>query len=410
MSGFLLRSVYFFACVMCFVGGASFLAMEASVLSATSTGPFAPPFLSPKNLSFKQGRTELSIGFESEVGFFYDWALYASFGLEGQIMRMSKLVFPISLSTEGFSPDHRWQGVCELAPMYDSVRKEFQEEKIYLVDHGVPCDGAMVYRDWYKNLGSRLYFLGDAPVIQAFLAYETPMNRFSVGRMKNLVGFDDARMPWLDDAKMAPLGFWLSKDLLTGASYRFSLPWLQADVGVFSGHNPLKSGASYLHVNGVQTPNIKANNTPTYSGHLKLKGSWSNVEASVGGGCQWLIAGSTWRDVLQDGKRNAHVGTVEADFLWTMPNDNWMRSLFVFAQGTCFESGLRTKTPSARKTTSCCSFTMRDSLSRVICWNKATPPPTSSPTMASASATSSKANPGNPLVRRPVPILPQRHL
>lgn len=308
---------------------------------ASSSGQSAQSVtFSSQGLLVKDSNAELKVGLDAEVGVFYDFALHACFGVEGQWGRFSKMVLPFRLRI-GDKQSGMWEGVCELAPLYDSIRKEAQPEK-FRPPHEGGFEGAIIYRDWYKNMGSRLYFLGNVPLVQTFLSYATLHQTFSIGRMKNLVGFDDQEMPWRDDGKMAPMGFWLSKDLLTGVAYRLNFPFFRCAAGVFSGHNPLKSSATYLHENGVQDPNTKANNTATYTGNIEAGGVFSDhVTALLSAGYQFAIAGSTWRDDLQDGKRDAHVGTICGQVKWHTPQLRWMQSGQLFTQATYFKSGLK---------------------------------------------------------------------
>lgn len=294
-----------------------------------------------KGLVFEGEKGELAFGLDTEMGCWYDWGLYASFGLEFQIFRFSKLVLPITGTWRLDNPDYQWLLRCEIAPLYDSVHKDQRPFKRYNYDTaGRPVDGATIYRDWYKNLGSRMYYLGNIPLVQLYGGFQTPHHQIKLGRLKNFVSFDDDETPWKDDAKMAPMGYWLSKDLLTGLTYRFNWRWLFLTAGVFSGHNPLKSHASYLYKDGVQDPNTKANNTATYAGRLAFAGDFTeNVKGQLFAAYQSTIAGSTWADVFQDGKRLAHVGAVGSSLTWTWP-ELWLQSVKLFAQYTFFQSGL----------------------------------------------------------------------
>ena len=211
----------------------------------------------------------VSFGIDSEVGMWDDQGLYASFGCERQLFRFSKVL----LTAQGFyrmqRSGHAFVFKVDFAPLYDSIKRDLKEEKIYGQDSaGRDIDGATLYRDWYKNLGSRLYYLGSIPLVEAYAGYQTKQHRVRIGRQKNLSGFEDDEMPWGDDGKFAPIGQWLCRELLTGATYLYRLHGLDAGVGVFSGGHPMKAGGDYL--GGVQSPNMKANNTPTFEGRLRF--------------------------------------------------------------------------------------------------------------------------------------------
>ena len=283
----------------------------------------------------------VSFGIDSEVGMWDDQGLYASFGCERQLFRFSKVV----LTAQGFyrmqRSGHAFVFKVDFAPLYDSIKRDLKEEKIYGQDSaGRDIDGATLYRDWYKNLGSRLYYLGSIPLVEAYAGYQTKQHRVRIGRQKNLSGFEDDEMPWGDDGKFAPIGQWLCRELLTGATYLYRLHGLEAGVGVFSGGHPMKAGGDYL--GGVQSPNMKANNTPTFEGRLRFYYDTLLPKAMNG----FLFAsfkdakqGSTWDDAIGDGKRVSSCGAVGALFGWRF--DHWiLTQMRLWGQLTLYKGGL----------------------------------------------------------------------
>lgn len=246
----------------------------------------------------------VKFGFEMECGLFDDQALYASFGLERQIYKCSKILLPIALKTG------KWFGRLELAPLYDSVKRESEtyfedaEFKTRVISYKGNIDGNNPYYDWYKNLGSRTYFVDDYPLREAYIGYNFgKSHRLIAGRIRHSVGFSDDELPWEDDAKFSPYANWLSRDLLSGIIYTMHHRLLGVRAGVLAGNNPAKAYGNYL--GGIQNANLKANNTPSLSLNLdfnigRLFGE--NKSKLFVGGIR-NIAGSTYDEDINDGKR-----------------------------------------------------------------------------------------------------------
>lgn len=289
--------------------------------------------------------TRVLLGLEAEVGLWNDRALYASFGQECQIFKFSKLILPIRIHHKPSDWGSQLSGVIELAPLYDSIRAQKPAaEKIYGQDsNGQNIDGAWVYRDWYKNLGSRVYDVGGVPLVQAYVRYGSPWGALKLGRQKNFIGFKDKDVPWGDDGKMAPYSHWLSRDLLTGCAGGLKLAELRLIAGIFSGGNALKAGGTYL--DSAQGPNRKANNTPTVAIKLQAKGQVGPaLKGNIWMGYQRARLGSTWSDALQDGKHICNVGAVGGMVDFEKLSSSWsLTSLKLFGQYTFFSLGLDPK-------------------------------------------------------------------
>lgn len=283
----------------------------------------------------------VQIGCEAEAGTWHDDAVYASFGLEHQIFRFSKLVFPVMAAT-GPKGEARWIFRCDFAPLYDQMKREDKDVLEYKKDSaGHSINGNNPYFDWYKNLGSRVYYIGSVPIIEAYAGYQTGMHTLKIGRLKNLIGFCDNEIFWEDDAKFAPMQHWLCHDLLNGAIYTGRYAWFQLDTGILSGNNPMKGYARYLE--GIQSPQTKANNTPTFSGNVRIHyGEWlgKQTEGFAFAGIQENTIGSTWEDCLQDGKRHSRAIAFGGIFGMQF-SDLWLTGFRVFGQYTRYTSGLK---------------------------------------------------------------------
>lgn len=306
-------------------------------------------FDKPDVLSFTLGggKGKLRLGLDSEVGYWYDGALYASFGQEAQICRFSKIILTLDGSWGAKAEGAQWLFHLDFAPLYSSIRRVKKQERTYsevdLNGRVIAIDGVNTYRDWYKNLGSRIYYLGDVPLVEAYGGYVTQRHTIKLGRLKNIVGFSDEEVFWGDDGKFAPMQQWLLRDLLTGVVYMYRYHWLEVSAAVFSGNNPMKGYADYL--DGVQGPNLKANNTPTLSGALRFY--YGPLLGKAYDGFLFVAfqqnkMGSTWEDALEDGKRNASTFACGGKLKRLFPSA-FVSAVELFAQYMTYASGLREK-------------------------------------------------------------------
>jgi len=291
-----------------------------------------------KSHQFIIGKARIKIGLDMVCGYYNNQALYASFGLEQQVFKCSKIIIPVALTYDHFF------GRVEFAPLYDSIKSVTPGEPplIYRKDSaGRDIRGDNPYFDWYKNLGTRLYYLGDFPIVQAYAGYRFNQHHsIIVGRIINHVGLSSHDTPWGDDGVFSPLGYWLTRDLLSGVAYQFNSQYVGARAAILSGNNPMKGYADYL--NHIQSPNIKANNTPSVGLNADLKfGHWLDAgnESKLSLGMLMNTMGSTWHPDLKDGKRRNTVYAAGVLFNWPIHDD---LSLDVFAQYTRYLSGLQT--------------------------------------------------------------------
>lgn len=280
---------------------------------------------------------QLKIEADVECGYFDNRAEYSSLGLERQLFKCSKIIFPVTLSY------HKISGVVEFSPLYDSIKVETPTQIVSIGRdlQGRSILGSNPYFDWYKNLGTRVYYLGSVPLVEAFVAFEFyQYHKLSIGRIKKQSGLLDKDTPWNDDGMFSPYAHWLSRDLLTGISYDFLSHYLTAHASFSSGNNPYKGYSNYL--NYIQTPNLKANNTPNlgldvalHIGHLHHPQNRSKLIFSV----LYNIQNSTWFNVNNDGKRRNSI--IAAAILINIPivHD---ASIDLFGQWTRYFSGLMT--------------------------------------------------------------------
>lgn len=294
--------------------------------------------------SFEVGAAKVKVSYNMICGYYNNQAEYASFGVEQQLYKCSKIIIPVDMSYK------RLFGRFTLAPLYDQIKAEFPGNKInYGPDSkGRPIQGNNPYFDWYKNLGTRVYYLGDYPILQAYLGVKLSSHqRFVAGRIINSTGLADEDTPWGDDGMFSPYAYWLSRDLLTGLRYRFINKYFSASASLLSGNNPMKGYANYL--NHVQGPNLKANNTPSLA--AKVIFNWGHFIAA-NNNSQIIIAAmdntmsSTWAKDLGDngsqngdGKRRNSVYAAAWQVDYPFAN-NWRFDWF--GQYTLYLSGLTT--------------------------------------------------------------------
>lgn len=278
--------------------------------------------------------TSIQIGVQAVCGYINNQALYASFGLEQQRFTCSKIVFPITVKHAKFF------GHVDFAPLYDSIKSVTPSSiLIYGQDaEGRDIQGNNPYFDWYKNLGTRTYYLGSTPLIEAYVGYQlTPRNSAIVGRMKVQTGLPDASTPWGDDGMFSPYSYWLSRDLMTGLRYIYLGSHFSAYGAVLSGNNPMKGYANYL--NHIQSPNLKANNDVNFAAGINLHFGNPTLTTNLHLGALNDTMNSTWADPLQDGKRRNNVYAAGGKLSWK-PATHWQIDLF--SQYTIYQSGLTT--------------------------------------------------------------------
>ena len=287
---------------------------------------------------------------DMECGSFDDHSLRATFGLEFQFFRCSKIILT---AQNALSDNHQWRYKFDWAPLYDSIRREDNGEQIIYGDDGEGTDdpqheaeGQTAYHDWYKNLGTRSYYLGDVPLIDAYIEWAslTHKNTIRIGRQRNFIALDSDQTIWQDDGKFAPYADWLVRDLYSGVSYGYHGNFFSGNIGMFAGNNPLK-GDYYL--NGVVSPNVKANNTGTYALKWGIDSETDRRHLQFYLGAESNILGSTWANKLEDGKRNNHRKVVV--FSYKIGDED--RRLTLLAQATNYISGLRESSAQANDPT-----------------------------------------------------------
>jgi hypothetical protein len=295
-----------------------------------------------KTRTFSLSDAKIKIGYNMVCGYYDNQAEFSSFGMEQQMFKCSKIIIPIDMSYK------RFFGRLTLAPLYDSIKSE---RPATAVTYGKDAEGREIqgnnpYFDWYKNLGTRAYYLGEYPILQAYFGVEVmPQHSIIAGRIKNQNGLADEDTPWDDDGMFSPYAYWLSRDLLSGVRYQFINDHVSASASILSGNNPMKGYANYL--NNVQGPNLKANNTPSLA--AKVTWNWGNLFAADNGSRLILAItdstmSSTWADGLgfngatnADGKRrnSVYAAALKIDY----PLGNKFR-LDLFSQYTAYLSGL----------------------------------------------------------------------
>ena len=89
---------------------------------------------------------KLKIGTDIACGYLRDGALYASFGLEGQIYQCSKLVFNFDGTTE----DENLFFKLDVAPLYDSVKTIEKNNGILENILAIKDNGVLTRRYWIE--------------------------------------------------------------------------------------------------------------------------------------------------------------------------------------------------------------------------------------------------------------------
>jgi hypothetical protein len=280
-------------------------------------------------------QAKIHIGIDAIFGYYTNEAQYASYGLETQIFKYSTIVIPVNINYENFFAS------IDFAPLYDSIKAE---EPLVSISPPVPNQQRNIYInfDWYKNLGTKNYYLGSVPIIEAYLGYQPAQHhKFTIGRIKNEVGLTDSITPWGDDGLFSPMSYWLSRDLYSGIAYLYESHYVNLNAKVFSGNNPMKGYANYL--NHIQTPNLKANNTGSYSLNIDInvKNLLNlNNKTNIIFGVMKNTLSSTWDKTIlpkADGKRRNDVYAVGT--IISLPiNDAF--SAEIFSQYTWYLSGL----------------------------------------------------------------------
>ncbi|MCH9844528.1 MAG: hypothetical protein K0U39_03380 [Alphaproteobacteria bacterium] len=296
-------------------------------------------------LTAQFGNQHIDFSGEMECGSFDDHALRATFGLEFQFFRCSKIILT---AQNALTDNNQWRYKFDWTPLYDSIRREDNGAEIIYGDDGDDTNnhpqyvaqheaqGQTAYHDWYKNLGTRSYYLGDVPLIDAYIEWGSlnQKNSIRIGRQRNFIALNSAQTIWQDDGKFAPYADWLVRDLYSGVAYGYHGDFFSGNIAMFSGNNPLK-GDWYL--NGVVSPNVKANNTGTYALKWGIDSETETRHLQLYLGAEANILGSTWANNLEDGKRNNHRQV--AVFSYRLGSED--EHLTLLAQATKYISGLR---------------------------------------------------------------------
>ena len=287
-----------------------------------------------------------------ECGMTNNRALYSTFGFERQILTCTEAIIGLKGNFLHSNNKNKTFFIFEFAPIYNSIKMDKYRGKYVYKDINSPATGEKIpiygdseYVNWYKNQGSRMYYLEDYPIREMYIGISFFDNnlKFSIGRMKNLLSFDEQNMIWQEDAWFAPIAFWISKDIYTGirADFNFTDNF-EIDLAIYSGDgNPTKNWIYYLNNSG--SPNKKSNNTPTLSLQTKLNFNiFNNINNSIFLGIQNGTIGSTWDNSLQEGKHNKNiiVAGFESNYKF---NDSFLENIKIYFQYTRFVSGLRTK-------------------------------------------------------------------
>jgi hypothetical protein len=316
-----------------------------------------------------------------ECGYTDNRALYATFGYERQLWTCNQAIFGVD-GRRGWSPDDHYGYLTfkfEFAPIYSSIKtinkrengkvelgkadiEKYRKNGIVVPNDEInrltyelirspldsnrilEIDGSSEYVNWYKNGGSRLYYLEDYPVREMYIGWLSKDERHSVlvGRMKNLLSFDEQDMIWREDAWFAPMSHWILKEIYSGIKYSFkSSGGLIFGVAAFSGDgNPTKNGIYYIDNSG--SPNKKTNNTPTLEFNIKDTLVSGRLNCSVFFGMERGTIGSVWDVAIGEGKHNKNILATGVDAKY-YPDYIMLNSVRVYFQYTKFKSGLRSR-------------------------------------------------------------------
>lgn len=187
--------------------------------------------------------TELLLHGDVLAGFYDDRALYATAGRETQFFKFTRAI----LGVDARHPSG-------LGGLFEYNFAEDEPKRVA---------GNRAYVDWYKNLGTDLLYYGSSKARNAYLRYQPGENHIlRVGRMVNLIGFDDEDLPYTGRLD-APHARYLDKEILNGVAYIYQPQPFFFDIGLLSGRGRPDSDYNW-YLNGQTDPNTKDNNTPIW--------------------------------------------------------------------------------------------------------------------------------------------------
>ncbi|MDR3290291.1 MAG: porin [Rickettsiales bacterium] len=276
---------------------------------------------------------DYSVNANLECGYYDSRALYATFGYEKQLFMCKSGIVAINVDFK-----NNWTFKGEFAPIYYSLKNEdsrvnphndrpYAEEYTPNGDY-IAVDGSTKYVDWYKNMGDRMYNIGEElPFRELYIAYEGGGQTLKIGRFINGLSFSNDEMIWGDNSWFAPMSYFFSKDIYNGFSSTYTnFISLTAEVTGGDG-NSVKNHIYYLENEG--NGNLKSNNTPT----ITLNASFDHGMGKIFAGWERGRIGSTYSQTTKEGKHTKEITAMGGDFKY--------QGLRLFGQYTLFVSGMR---------------------------------------------------------------------
>jgi hypothetical protein len=259
-----------------------------------------------------------------ECGLYDSRALYATFGYEKQIFTCKEVMLNFNID---FNND--WSMLAEFAPVYGSLKNERKVKRIYEKWNGKEIDGGTKYVDWYKNLGTKIYNIGnDFPFRELYIKNDY----FKIGRQINALSFSRDEVMFGEDAWFSPLGYFFSKDLYNGLVYNYNNNLFDLNIEFLSGDgNPAKNHIYYLGNEG--NSNLKSNNTPIVGASL----SYNMGIGRLFVGAERTRIGSTYSGEIKEGKHLKETYIIGGIVTWEWEEE---KDLKIYYQYTTFKSGL----------------------------------------------------------------------
>ncbi len=214
-----------------------------------------------------KGNTSIKFSGEALGGYAFDEALYVTSGRERQIFRLNRAI----IGADIFNKEINWGGNIEYNFLNDQLKYELdsEEENTENRETGKTAKEQTPFYDYYKNLGSDIYYYGNSNLSNAYLKYKKSFFEARFGRMKNFIGFDDEETPYHNLKNIAPLIYYKNKEIYTGVATLFKINnFLELNFAVLSGAGkPINDYNAYINSQATDA-NIKGNNTPIIEGKI----------------------------------------------------------------------------------------------------------------------------------------------
>lgn len=284
-------------------------------------------FSSAQAADFSIRGADITLSGDVIVAFFSDMALYNSAGRERQAKIAQAMI--------GADIDHRssgWGALLELNLAVDEPKVDKNNS---------------VYTDYYKNIGSDLYYYGNLPLRNAYLRYRSnDRHTFRFGRMVNVYGLDTDTLPFWGRWG-SPHMLFLDKGINTGFAYGLTLGGFQLDAFAFTGQDRPDRGGNY-YLKGLTDPQVDGNSYPGYEAKVSYTIKAGSLRATSFASYHHDRNGSA-PGTLYSGKHNDYRTAIGVDAQGVLPIVNRVRWRLI-GQRSVYEQGLSEKGGQGRAT------------------------------------------------------------